>query len=245
MKKIILFIVFISYCSFPQALPDSNFLALQNSLKQVNNNKDFRDINFGSAAVNKKSPGLAAIYSLLLPGMGELYAGSYSSGKYFTAAEGALWGIFIGMDTYSNWLTNNYKAYAATTAGVNNANKSSGYYTTIANYESITEYNNDMSLEGNFGSMMNPQTAYWNWPSTTARENYRSLWVESQNETNDLNFVVGALILNRVISAINAVRLVTAFNKGLKTDLSWNVSVNVENKETLPPSLLFNFQTEF
>jgi hypothetical protein len=102
-----------------------------------------------------------------------------------------------------------------------------------------------MSLEGNFSAMLDPKTQYWNWPSTSARENYRTLWVASENENNDLRFVVGALILNRVVSAINAVRLVTAYNKGLKTDLSWNVSINVDNKETLPPSLLFNFQTEF
>jgi len=63
--------------------------------------------------------------------------------------------------------------------------------------------------------------------------------------TNNLRFVVGGLILNRVISAINAVRLVAAYNKSQTTDLSWNVSVSVSNPETLPSSLLFNFQTEF
>jgi TM2 domain-containing membrane protein YozV len=245
MKKIFLFIVFVSYCSFPQSQPDSNIFALQNSLKQINTNKDFHENYLKSAAINKKSPGLAVLYSFLLPGMGELYAGSYSSGKYFTIAEGALWGIFTGMNTYSIWLSNNYKAFAATSASVNNANKNSTYYSTIADYASITEYNNDMSLEGNFSAMLDPKTQYWNWPSTSARENYRTLWVASENENNDLRFVVGALILNRVVSAINAVRLVTAYNKGLKTDLSWNVSINVDNKETLPPSLLFNFQTEF
>jgi hypothetical protein len=35
--------------------------------------------------------------------MGELYAESYTSGKYFTIAEGALWGVFIGMNSYANW----------------------------------------------------------------------------------------------------------------------------------------------
>jgi hypothetical protein len=36
----------------------------------------------------KKSAGLAALYSLVLPGMGELYAEGFSSGKYFLLAEG-------------------------------------------------------------------------------------------------------------------------------------------------------------
>ena len=82
--------------------------------------------------------------------MGELYAGSYSSGKYFTIAEGTLWGIYIGMNSYGNWLKNNYKSYAASAAGVNNANKNSDYYSTIADYTNISEYNDAMSLQQRF-----------------------------------------------------------------------------------------------
>jgi TM2 domain-containing membrane protein YozV len=245
MKKIILFIVFLSCCSFPQITPRSDILMLQNSLKQINITKDFNNINFNSVAVTKKSTGLAILYSFLLPGMGELYAGSYSSGKYFTIAEGTLWGIYIGMNSYSYWLRNNYKAFAASAAGVNNANKNSNYYATIADYTNISEYNDAMSLQDNFSQMLDPKTYYWNWQSTADRKNYRTLWVSSQEEINNLRFVVGALILNRVVSAINAARLVAAYNKSQTTDLSWNFSIGVNNPETLPSSLLLNFQTEF
>src|SRR5437868_5743769 len=61
----------------------------------------------------RKSPALAALYSLLLPGMGELYVGDYGSGKYFTIAEGALWTGWGGMQWYGNWKQNDSRQFAA------------------------------------------------------------------------------------------------------------------------------------
>jgi TM2 domain-containing membrane protein YozV len=245
MKKITLLIVFLSICTFAQTSKDSNTLELQNSLKESNNKTPFLNVNFNSVAVSKKSPGLAILYSFLLPGMGELYAGNFSSGKYFTIAEGTLWGVYIGMDSYGYWLKNNYKSFAASAGGVITANKNADYYATIGNYNNIAEYNDAMALQGNFKKMMDPVSGYWSWQSTADRRNYRNLWVSGEQENNNLRFVVGALILNRVISAINAARLVAAYNKNQTADLSWNVSIGMSNPETLPSSLLFNFQTEF
>jgi len=39
---------------------------------------------------SKKSPGLAFIYSLLVPGMGQTYAGNFETGKYFLVSEAAI-----------------------------------------------------------------------------------------------------------------------------------------------------------
>jgi hypothetical protein len=57
--------------------------------------------------------------------------------------------------------------------------------------------------------------------------------------------VVGAMILNRVISAINAARLVAVYNNRLEEELSWNVSIGLKQTANLPTSLNFNFQTTF
>ena len=70
-------------------------------------------------------------------------------------------------------------------------------------------------------------------------------WSSSESSYTNVRFVVGALILNRVISAINAVRMVPAYNKNLPKELSWNVSVGVENHSTLPSSITFNFVKTF
>ena len=70
------------------------------------------------------------------------------------------------------------------------------------------------------------------------------MWTSSEQTYNDLRFVVGAMILNRVVSAINAARLVSVYNKRLE-ELSWNVSIGLKQTANLPTSLNFNFQTTF
>ncbi len=71
------------------------------------------------------------------------------------------------------------------------------------------------------------------------------MWVSSESAYNNLRFVAGALILNRIISIINVVRLVNAYNNRQSSEMGWNVSVGVNNYPTLPTSLSFNFQTNF
>jgi hypothetical protein len=71
------------------------------------------------------------------------------------------------------------------------------------------------------------------------------MWTSSEQTYNDLRFVVGAMILNRVVSAINAVRLVSAYNNRLEEELSWNVSVGIKHTVNLPTSLNINFQKTF
>jgi len=194
----------------------------------------------------KKNAGVAILLSMLLPGMGELYAGNYSSGKYFTIADVSLWGVYWGMDKYGNWQKSNYKAYAASTAGVNTSGKDADYFANIGIYLNSTNYNNDMALQGNFDKMYNSPDQAWNWPTNIDRKNYHNMWSSSEQAHNNLRFVVGALILNRIISVINAVRLVAAHNKNITNEeVGWNVSFGVQNYETLPTQLKFNFQTNF
>lgn len=241
MKITFIAFLLISTLAFPQTNNQSS-LKLKNQMIE-NLKSQSTDISY-SLERTKKNTGLAIIYSLLLPGMGELYADGYSSGKYFTIAEGTLWGVFIGMNTYANWQRDRYKAYAVTNAGITNEGKNADFYATIADYTSVGEYNDAQALNRNFEAMYNVETQYWSWPSTEQRRTYRGMWTSSEQTFNDIRFVVGGLILNRIVSAINAVRLVAAYNKNVDADLSWNVSVGLSNSENLPTSLVFNFQTE-
>jgi len=241
MKYSLLSLLFITSVTFAQISPAKSSLELKNRI--IENLKN-QPAEFTPAVERtKKNPGLAIIYSLLLPGMGELYAEGYSSGKYFTIAEGTLWGIFIGMNTYANWQRDRYKAYAITNGGITPAGKDADFYATIGDYSSISQYNDEQAFNRDFGAMYNVETHYWNWPTTEQRKTYRGMWTSSEQTFNDIRFVVGALIVNRLASAINAVRLVSAYNKNLDTDLSWNVSVGLQNRAELPTTLVLNFQT--
>ena len=109
---------------------------------------------------------------------------------------------------------------------------------------SASKFNRKKALERNFDQMLDPEVYFWKWNSTDDRTTYRDMWTSSEQTSNDIRFVVGGLILNRVASAINAARLVTAYNNKLK-EVSWNFSVGFTNQQNLPTSLTFSFQKSF
>src|SRR5512143_179554 len=85
----------------------------------------------------KKSVGLAALYSLALPGMGELYAGSFSSGKYFLVAEGLLWLTYAVFQVRADALRDDSRAFAVAHAGITLQGKNDQYFVDIGNFVSI------------------------------------------------------------------------------------------------------------
>jgi hypothetical protein len=232
------------YPVFAQNLQTSSIQSLKNQIASLPESDEELKLNF-TLEESKKSVGLGIIYSLLLPGMGELYADAYDVGKYFTIADGVLWGTFIGMNVYANWQENNYKSYAESRAGISNENKDDNYYSTIGVYNNIDSYNDQKALERNFEEMYETESYFWKWDTNSERETYRDMWTSSEQTKNDIRFIVGGLILNRVASAINAARLVTSYNNRLEEDVSWNISVGFVNKPTLPTSLNFNFTASF
>ena len=243
MKKLFFIIILISGLIYSQS-PTKNILNLKLDSKNLMKTNTKYSPNY-QEDFHKKNVGLAIIYSLLLPGMGELYAGQYSSGKYFTITDALLWGTYLGFDVYGNMRKNDYESFAAANGGVNNNGKDAAYYTTIGNYINIQQYNDEKALERNFNQMYNVDKFYWDWKTNAQRSAYRDMWTSSESAYNNLKFVAGALVLNRVISIINAVRLVSAYNKRQSDELGWNVSVGMNNSLTLPTSLSFNFHTNF
>jgi hypothetical protein len=243
MKIIAAGLVLLSTSLFAQQQSVISVLELEQHLKVSQSQSITFDTTPVSVNPEKKSAGLAIIYSLLLPGMGELYANNYSSGIYFTITEGALWATYIGMNIYAGNKKDNYKAYATANASVDTDGKDEAFYATISEYNSLESFNNQKALERNFSDMYNSEFYYWKWNSNEERRTYRDMWTSSEQTFNDLRFVVGAMLLNRIVSAINAVRLVSAYNKNLESEVSWNVSLEVENKINLPTSLNIYFHT--
>ena len=247
MKLFCLLFILCSSMVFSQTETTKSIQELKNSVKDLDASYDASTVSINSfETAEKKSVGLGIIYSLLLPGMGELYADAYNSGKYFTIADGVLWGTLIGMNAYSNWQEDNYKTYAASTGGViNDSNKDEEFYANIGDYTSVYTYNDQKALERNFNEMYDEETNFWKWNSTDERRTYRDMWNSSETASNNIQFVVGGLILNRIISAINAARLVSSYNNRLEEEVSWNFSMGFMNQPNLPTSLALNVQKSF
>lgn len=193
----------------------------------------------------KKNAGLAIVYSFLLPGMGELYADGYNSGIYFTVADGVFWGALAGLNIYGNWQQDNYKSFAQSNGGISNVGKDEDYYANISSYISVYEYNRGKELNREFGQVYDVKTHFWNWETNNERRKYREMWSSSENAYNSIRFAVGALVLNRIVSAINAVRLVNKYNKGLEENLSWNISVGLVTDPNLPSGISLSFVKTF
>ncbi|HRQ54081.1 MAG TPA: hypothetical protein PL018_07475 [Ignavibacteriaceae bacterium] len=245
MKIILILLIVLSSQIFSQNSESSFYSLKQQAISEISQMEDLNHSFLIDDVQKKKSSGLAIVYSLLLPGMGELYADAYDSGIYFTVADGALWGSYIGINVYANWQKDRYITYAQTNGGITTANKDDNYYATIGQYLNIVDYNNEKAFERNFDEMYNSNTYFWKWNSNEERKSYRDMWVTSEQSFNNLRFVVGALVLNRVVSAINAVRLVSKYNNKLKEEVGWNVSVGVQNYPDNTSGYKINFITSF
>jgi hypothetical protein len=177
----------------------------------------------------RKSVGLAALYSLALPGMGELYAGSFSSGRYFLAGEGVLWLTYAIFQVRADALRDDARSFAVARAGVSLQGKNDQYFVDIGNFLSIDEYNQKKLRDRDVEKIYDPALGYsWRWDSDAARASFRDQRLASDNMYNNRKFVVIAVLINHVASAINAARSAVARNReldGARSDLQIGAEV--------------------
>jgi hypothetical protein len=168
----------------------------------------------------RKSVGIAAIYSLLVPGMGELYTGGFSSGKYFLIAEGVLWLGYAVLDIYGNAIRDDARMFAVVRAGVNPAGKNDQFYVDIGNFLDVDEYNQKKLRDREPEKLYDPSQGYgWKWDADASRVAFRDRRVASDNAYNSRKFVVAAVLVNHIASAINAARSAIAHNRSLEEPL--------------------------
>jgi hypothetical protein len=164
----------------------------------------------------KKSVGLAVLYSLLLPGMGELYAGDYGSGKYFTGADGVLWLSLAAVNMHANSIQNDARTYAALHAGFDQAGKNDQYFVDVSNFNDVYAYNEQVLRDRDAYKLYDPTSPeYWKWDAGANRQVYRDQRVSADAMFNNTRFVVAGLMANRILSAINAAMTVISGNKAL------------------------------
>jgi len=121
---IILFALFIVHSmgfAFDGTVHDAFFL--QNSLGRKAISYSTQDIEkieipqtsfaqSSEVAMAHKSKGKAFILSLVLPGLGERYAGSHRKAHFFMASEVTLWLTYAGFISYREWRKQDYKTFA-------------------------------------------------------------------------------------------------------------------------------------
>lgn len=158
-------------------------------------------------SAGRKSIGRAILYSALLPGLGEYYAGNKVKAKFFFAAEALSWIGFISFKTYSKWKEDDVVRFASERAGADLSDKDDWFLDMVGFYDDIDQYNS-------IGRVWDPERPYldgspenhWRWQSYKDRESYRELKNGSREASRRADFVIGAAIVNRIISVIDAAR---------------------------------------
>ncbi len=181
------------------------------------------------ALQKKKSQAVAVLYSLLLPGMGELYAGDFGSGRYSLIAEATLWLTYASFQQYGSWYQSDARQFAAVHAGASLTGKNDQFFVNMGNFDNVYDYNEQKLRERDLADVYDPAAGYfWSWDTEADQQRFRSLRVSSDKIFNNSEFVIGAVVLNHLISAINAARLVRHYNKNADEGLgSWQIEPNL------------------
>ncbi|MDX9758360.1 MAG: hypothetical protein RBU27_04285 [Bacteroidota bacterium] len=174
------------------------------------------DVMLSSESPGGKSGFLGVLYSLAIPGMGELYAGRFDRGKYPFITEIALWTGALGMDAYGDWVRDDARIYAQRHAGIDPAGKDDGFWVNIENYRDIHDYNNQRLIERRTDDLYPDEAAWrWAWDSEESRSAYKDQRIHADEMHNAVTFFVLGMVANRVWSAIQAASAVRQHNASL------------------------------
>ena len=161
------------------------------------------------------------LYSLILPGAGEWGMGRKNRAKFFFGTEFLLWVGYFSVKSYTNVLQNNYQSYAAHHAGVITTNKSEQYWIDIGSSLNIYDFNQQKLIERD-RSALYPETDlyYWQWDSETSVRKYNEIRLKEHDWEQRATLVVGGLVLNRIISAIDVIWLLRMEKKAQEKQFS-------------------------
>lgn len=164
------------------------------------------DIEIGS--VESPSPGKAFMLSLLLPGLGEYYAGNRVMSRVFGLTELTLWSTFFGFRFYGSRMRTDYELYAVAHAGVDPAGKNNDYFVNIENYADLRAFNNAKLQQRQLAAMY-PETEeyWWEWDTESSRRHYERMRIGSDRAYDRATIVVAGIVLNHMISGIDAMRV--------------------------------------
>ncbi|MBT4064574.1 MAG: hypothetical protein HOG73_05700 [Candidatus Marinimicrobia bacterium] len=148
------------------------------------------------------------LQSALLPGWGQKSLNYSDRSRVFTYVESGLVLSIIGSTTYANILKKNYIAYAVAHAAVSSSGKSHKYWVDIGNFSTIEDYNDEHLRNREMDDIyeVSPQWG-WVWDSDSHRDFFEQKRILSDQMKQVASFGVGAMILNHMVSAIDALYL--------------------------------------
>lgn len=169
------------------------------------------------------SPTKAVLYSLLLPGLGDYYAGHTYRARYFFIAEAAIWTSFAVFRIQGREDEEAYENFAVQFAGVEGVDHSDDFYAELREWNSSAEYEaflkaagrpelfpdvGYIALEGYFEANRLADFQPWAWESVDRRLQFAELRSSSKSAYRHSMFSLAAAGVNRLVSAIFAYQAV-------------------------------------
>ena len=175
---------------------------------------------------HRKSKFLALGLSVLLPGAGQYYTESKTKMIIFGSAEAFVWSGFLGLRMAGSWKKEDYRAWAATHAGADINGKPDIFYDKMTFYDNLDEYNQLARVMDGPEAHLFPSTPayYWNWDSAESQTHYRALRNQSKNLYRRSLLFVGAAVINRILSGIDAYRSAASYDRHNEfSDAKWKL----------------------
>jgi len=161
--------------------------------------------------------------SLLVPGLGDLYAGRPDRARVFFAAEAAIWTAFVVFRIQGHGREESYHDFAVQFAGISGTDHSDDFYSEIGQYDSSDDYEAVMkknarfelqqvlgyeALERYYLEHRVSDFEEWAWASSDHRIDYRALRSDSRVAYRRSGYMIAVAAANRVVAALFAYQAV-------------------------------------
>ena len=148
------------------------------------------------------------IKSILLPGWGQKALGRKKRARVYNYFESGLILTIVGSSTFSNITIKNYIAFASEHAAISSSEKNHKYWVDIGNYDSITDYNDEHLRNREMDDLYPDDKKWsWDWDTDANRKAFEKKRISSDQLKLAATFGIGALMVNHIVSAIDALYL--------------------------------------
>ena len=148
------------------------------------------------------------VKSLVLPGWGEYSLDNQIRGRIFVLSETVLLLAILGSYSVAQRQETEYKAYAAEHAGIDPIGKDRQFWVDIGNYSSLFTFNEEHLRWRDFNALYEDNDTWaWAWDSSNNRERFENMRIASDIWRLRGSFLIGGVVLNHIVSAIDALYL--------------------------------------
>ena len=161
---------------------------------------------FYSVAIGKPFELNPVLKSTLIPGWGEAALENNKRARLFSSIELSLWTACLATYTASYHQMLQYQSFAVEHAGVDADNKDHKYWVDIGNYIDIDQHNSE-HLRWRYLDEIYNESDRWLWDNKNNMKNFESMRIRSDMLAKTGEYVIGAIIMNHLISAIDTLYL--------------------------------------